>query len=433
MPRRLYTLLLWCAAPFALLALLWRARREPGALRGFGARFGFGPALATSGNIWVHAASVGEVQAAAALIGALRARHPGRGCVLSCATPAGRARAEALCAALADVRYAPFDLPGSVARAFRRLRPALLVVIEAEIWPNLLAACAAGAVPVVYASARVSARSAAAWGRWPSLLAPLLARGVSVAAQSADDAARFRALGVPAAAVSVAGNLKFEREVPPETAARGAALRERYAAAGQPLWVAGSTREGEEAAVLQAARMVAERHPGAVLVLAPRHPPRFDAVAALIAAAGCGCQRHSGAGAAGAGMAGAGVAGAGAPRVVLLDTLGELLDFYAAADVAFVGGSLVSAGGHNLLEPAALGVPVVAGPHQFNAPEIAVALRRAGALTVVADATALAGAVDALLDDAAARARQGAAGRAVVAASRGALERIVALAGSVLR
>jgi 3-deoxy-D-manno-octulosonic-acid transferase len=428
MPRRLYTLLLWCVAPFALLALLWRARRESGALRGFGARFGFGPVLATSGNIWVHAASVGEVQAAAALIAALRARHPQRACVLTCATPAGRARAEALCAAQADVRYAPFDLPGSVARAFRRLRPGLLVVIEAEIWPNLLAACAHAGVPVVYASARVSARSAAAWGRWSSLLAPLLARGVSVAAQSADDVARFVALGVPAAAVSVAGNLKFEREVPGEVSARGAALRARYAP-GRPLWVAGSTREGEEAAVLQAARAVAARHPGAVLVLAPRHPPRFDAVAAMVAAAGCACLRHSGAAAA----AVAAAAAPGAPCVVLLDTLGELLDFYAAADVAFVGGSLVPAGGHNLLEPAALGVPVIAGPHQFNAPDIARALQQAGALTIVPDAAALAAAVGALIDDAGARARQGAAGRAVVAANRGALERIVALAESVLR
>lgn len=424
MVRRLYTLLLWCVAPFALLVLLWRARRESGALRGFGARFGFGPALATPGNLWVHAASVGEVQAAAALIAALRARHPQRTCVLTCATPAGRARAEALCAAQADVRYAPVDLPGSLVRAFRRLRPGLLVVIEAEIWPNLLAACAHAGVPVVYASARVSARSAAAWGRWPSLLAPLRARGVSVAAQSADDVARFVALGVPAAAVSVAGNLKFEREVPDGITARGAALRARYAP-GRPLWVAGSTREGEEPAVLQAARMVTARHPGAVLVLAPRHPPRFDAVAAMVAAAGCACLRHSGAAAI--------AAAPGAPCVVLLDTLGELLDFYAAADVAFVGGSLVPAGGHNLLEPAALGVPVIAGPHQFNAPDIARALQQAGALMIVPDAVALAAAVCALIDDAAARARQGAAGRAVVAANRGALGRIVALAESVLR
>jgi 3-deoxy-D-manno-octulosonic-acid transferase len=421
MARRLYTLLLWCACPFLLLALLWRARRERGALRGFGARFGLGPALAGAGNVWVHAASVGEVQAALVLIAALRERYAGRGFVLTTATPAGRARAAAVCGNGVDVRYAPFDLPGSLARAFRRLRPALLVVLEAEIWPNLLAAAGRRGVPVVYASARVSARSAAAWGRSPALLRPLLADGVSVAAQTERDAARFRALGVPAGAVSVAGNLKFERAVAADAAARGAALRARYAA-GRPLWVAGSTREGEETAVLEAAQAIAARHPGTVLVLAPRHPPRFDAVAEAIVAAGCACVRHSGAVAAGADGA----------RVVLLDTLGELPDFYAAADVAFVGGSLVRAGGHNLLEPAALGVPVVAGPHQFNGPEIAEALQQAGALTIVPDAAALAAVVTALLDDPTTRSRQGAAGRAVVAANRGALERIVALAGSVL-
>ncbi|MCC7464365.1 MAG: 3-deoxy-D-manno-octulosonic acid transferase [Gammaproteobacteria bacterium] len=422
MTRFLYTLLLRCACPFAVLALLWRARREPGAWRGFGARFGLGATLAAAGNVWVHAASVGEVQLAAELITTLRARHPGRAWVLTCATPAGRARATALCGATVSVRYAPFDLPGSVARALQRLRPALLVIVEAEIWPNLLAACTRDGIPVVYASARVSARSAAAWARFPALLAPLLGRGVSVAAQSPEDAARFRSLGVPAVAVSVAGNLKFERVVPEAAVARGAALRARYAP-GRPLWVAGSTREGEEGPVLQAAQAVAARHPGAVLVLAPRHPPRFEAVAAVVAAAGCGCVRHSGSGA----------AVPGEPQVVLLDTLGELLDFYAAADVAFVGGSLVRAGGHNLLEPAALGVPVVAGPYQFNAPDVARVLQAAGALLIVPDAVSLAGAVGALLADPGERARRGAAARAVVAANRGALERIVALASSVLQ
>lgn len=421
MARRLYTLLLRLACPFALLLLVWRARREPGALRGFGARLGLGAALGTSGNLWVHAASVGEVQAAAALIDALRTEFPQRALVLTCATPAGRARAEALCGSIADVRYAPLDLPGSLVRAFRRLRPGLLVILEAEIWPNLLAACARGNVPVVFASARISARSAAAWARWPGLLRPLLAHGVAVAAQSEADAERYRGLGVPAAAVVVAGNIKFDRAPLPDSAARGARLRERYAP-GRPLWVAGSTREGEEALVLAAARTVAQRCPGAVLVLAPRHPPRFAEVGAAVAAAGCGLIRHSG-----------GAPLPGEPQVVLLDTIGELVDFYAAADVAFVGGSLVPAGGHNLLEPAALGVPVIAGPHQFNAPDIARALQAGGALTIVADAAALAAAVADLLGDAGARALQGAAARAAVAANRGALQRIVALVRSVLR
>ena len=209
--------------------------------------------------------------------------------------------------------------------------------------------------------------------------------------------------------------------MPPGASAHGARLRERYAPA-RPLWVAGSTREGEESLVLAAARSVALRCPGAVLALAPRHPQRFAEVAALVAAAGCGCIRHSG-----------GTAVPGDPQVVLVDTLGELMDFYAAADLAFVGGSLVPAGGHNLLEPAALGLPVIAGPHQFNAPEIARTLEDGGALTIVADTAALADAVTDLLTDAVVRSRQGAAARAAVEANRGALQRIVVLIRSVLR
>jgi 3-deoxy-D-manno-octulosonic-acid transferase len=186
--------------------------------------------------------------------------------------------------------------------------------------------------------------------------------------------------------------------------------------------VAGSTREGEEAIVLEAARAVAERCPGMVLALAPRHPPRFAEVATTIAAAGFACIRHSG-----------GAPGAGEPQVVLVDTLGELMDFYAAADVAFVGGSLVRLGGHNLLEPAMLGVPVIAGPHQFNAPDIARVLEEAGALRIVEDAAGLAAAVIEMLGDPGLRGRAGAAGRNAIAANRGALERILETVRSVLR
>ena len=418
--RRLYTLLLWLALPFALPWLWWRAGREPGGQRGFGARLGFGAAPAAPGGLWLHAASVGEVQAAAALFDALAREFPEAPLLLTCGTPAGRARARTLFGARAMVEYAPLDLPGAVRRALRRLQPALLVVLEAEIWPNLLAACAARGVPVVYASARLSERSARLWARGPGLLSPALARGVWVAAQSAADAARYARIGVPAGRIRVAGNLKFDRALPPDVRERGARLRARYAP-GRPLWVAGSTRAGEEESVLLAARVVAAHVPGTVLALAPRHPPRFAEVAALLGRLGCGVVRRSD-----------GAATAGQPEVVLVDTLGELLDFYAAADVAFVGGSLVAAGGHNLLEPAALGVPVVAGPHQFSAPDIAAALRAAGALTIVADADGLAAAVMALLADPAARARQGAAARAVVEANRGALERILELLRSVL-
>lgn len=421
MVRPLYTLLLYLALPFVLPHLFWRAWREPGALRGFGTRFGCGPALPDDGNLWIHAASVGEAQAAGVLIQALRAALPERAIVLTCGTATGRARARALCDPSVSVRYAPFDLPGSLARAFARLRPAVLIVLEVEIWPNLLAGCARRGVPVVFASARLSERSASSWARWPVLLAGSLARGVHVAAQSPADAARFVHLGVPATAVSVVGNLKFDRAPLPDVAVRGAGIRARYAP-GQSFWVAGSTREGEEAIVLEAARAVAVGCPGAVLALAPRHPPRFAELAETIVAAGFTCIRHS-----------AGTTAGSGPQIVLVDTLGELVDFYAAADVAFVGGSLVPLGGHNLLEPAMLGVPVIAGPHQSNAPDIARVLEEAAALRIVADAAGLAAAVIGMLGDPGLRSRVGAAGRDAIAANRGALEQILETVRSVLR
>ena len=422
--RRLYTLLLYLALPWATAVVLLRGLSAREYWRGWGARFGFGPTLPV-GGIWVHAVSVGEVQAAAVLIDALQKRLPMLPINLTCATPTGRAQARALLPGM-DVRYAPYDLPGCVRRSVARLQPRLLVIIETELWPNLLhSACRAG-VPVLIASGRLSERSTRRYAAMPGLLAPSMRANVWVGAQSQADAARFLRLGARSERVHVVGNIKFDRLVPDSQRERGVALRAQYAS-GRSVWVAGSTQPGEEALVLQAQQQLLRLDMPPLLVLAPRHPQRFDEVAGLVERLGLRCVRRSAA----KSVAAAGT-GAGPPDVLLLDTLGELVDFYAAADVAFVGGSLVPIGGHNLLEPAALGLPVLAGPHLFNSPDTARTLREFAALTIVRDAPALAAAVALLLADPALRARQGAAGSAAVAASRGAREQLCILCEQLL-
>lgn len=410
--RRLYTLLLYLALPVVVPAMALRAWREHSGFAGWRQRFGFGPHRA-GGGIWVHAASVGEAQAAAILIAALPgAEHRNSEITLTCMTATGRARARALLPNT-DVRYAPYDLPGCVRRTLQRLKPRLLVVMETELWPNLLHQAAQDGVQILLASARISARTAGWYRRLTGLLQPTLRERVWVAAQSSADAHRFLALGVPRERVRVSGNLKFDRRLAPDLVARGAALRARYAP-GRPLWVAGSTQEGEEPIVLAAHRQLRERLPEALLVLAPRYPQRFDAVVALVQGTGLRLVRRS------------------RPdsedrfEVLVLDTLGELMDFYAAADVAFVGGSLMPIGGHNLLEPAAIGLPVLSGPHQFNSPDIARTLNECGALTTVTDASSLAAALLRLLSDPELRARQGGSARAAIEANRGALAGVLA-------
>ncbi|MBS0387721.1 MAG: lipid IV(A) 3-deoxy-D-manno-octulosonic acid transferase [Proteobacteria bacterium] len=423
MARRLYTLLVLLALPLASLVVLWRGFRDRDYWRGWRERFGCGaPLEGEQRGLWLHAVSVGEVQAAASLVAALRREWPELPLAVTSATPAGRSRARAAFESGVDARYAPYDLPWCVRAALRRLRPTLLVVMETELWPNLLDECDRAGVGVLIVSARLSARSRARWSRFNTLLQPALGRRVLIAAQSAADAERFISLGAPAARVRVCGNIKFDREPRPGVVSGGVALRARYAAA-RPLWVAGSTHAGEEQAALAAHAALRTAWPQALLVLAPRHRPRFDEVARLLDERSLRWLRHS---AALADPAGTSVAAAQID-VLLLDTIGELEDFYAAADVAFVGGSLVPVGGHNLLEPAALGVATLAGPAQGNAPDVARLLQQNGGLQLVRDAAELGAAVQVLLADSPARARMGKAAQATVAANRGALDQALVM------
>lgn len=413
--RYFYTLAGYLLLAPLFCAVLWfRGLRDPRYRRNFAQRFGNGEAMPEP-SIWVHAVSVGEVNAAAVLVRTLHDRYPGIPLVVTTLSPLGDERARTLLGDRANVRYLPLDLPGSVGRFFDRVKPRIAVIFETELWPNLYHECGRRRVPLVLASARLSPRAMSRYRRFLSLFQEVLANRVTIAAQGENDAARFRSLGADPERTHVTGNLKFDFAVPANVKTKGAELRERYAA-GRHVWVAGSTHAGEEAIVLDAHREVRKTHPGAILVLVPRHPQRFNEVAAWLEKQNVRFIRHS-------------QPSARTPdlEVVLVDTLGELLDFYAMGDVAFVGGTLVEVGGHNLLEPAALGVPVLAGPHNFNSADVANMLVERGAALIVHDAQELAARVSVLLSSPAERTRIGALGRECVEDNRGALDKLLGL------
>jgi 3-deoxy-D-manno-octulosonic-acid transferase len=363
----------------------------------------------------VHAVSVGEVQAAAGLIRELRRRSPGLDVVITTVTPTGAQQARSLFGSQVRHCYLPYDLPGSVGRFLKRIRPAVAIILETEIWPTLYHELGRRKIPLVLASARVSIRSVDRYRQLATLFRETLSHGILIGAQSAVDAERFLAIGAAPGRVRVTGNEKFDLEVPQATIAAGREFR-RQCAAARPVWIAGSTHEGEEDAVLAAHVIVRSRHPDALLILVPRHPQRFDAVRGLLRKRGHAyAQRSSGE------LPGA------KDDVFLVDTLGELQLFYAAADVAFVAGSLVPIGGHNLLEPAALGLPILSGPHTQNAQDVAELLVQAGAVRIVRSREELAERVVDYFDDPERARQDGARGRQAVAQNRGAVDQIVAM------
>lgn len=419
--RFIYIVLAYLLAPIVIGVMLWRGLRDRSYWANLGERFGYGVPPNGTDGIWVHAVSVGEVQASAALVRSLRERYPQLPIVLTTVTPTGAERARAQFGDTVHVRFVPYDLPGSVRRFFDRVKPRLAIILETELWPNLYNECGRRGVPLVLASARISPRSVDRYRRLASLFRETLSHGIVIAAQSEGDAERFRSIGANPARTHVTGNIKFDFSLPADIAATGARLRAQHAGS-RLVWVAGSTHAGEEEIVLDVQRSLATGGRRPLLVLVPRHPARFADVAAMLQRRGVRFVRRS-----------SGAACTEETEVLLVDTLGELVSFYAACDVAFVGGSLVPIGGHNLLEPAVLGVPILTGPHSFNAEDIAELLIAAGAAEVVADASALQVALDRLLGDSSLRARRGAIGRTAVDRNRGALDRLLALIEPVLR
>lgn len=412
--RILYSFCFYLLLPLIVARLWWKGRRSPGYRARLAERFGlFAPPA--PGGIWVHAVSLGETIAALPLIQALKARYPGETITVTTTTPTGSERVRAALGDSVFHVYAPYDLPDSLARFLERVHPRMLIIMETELWPNTLRACRVRGLPVVLANARLSARSAQGYARFPSLTRSMLGDLSAVAAQHADDAGRFVALGLPAERATVTGSIKFDLNVPAALVEQARALRESLGVA-RPVWIAASTHRGEDELVLQAFAAVRLRFPETLLLLVPRHPERFGEVAALVERSGLKCVRRS-----------EGRPCAPDTAVFLGDSMGELLLFYAAADLAFVGGSLVPIGGHNVLEPAALRVPALTGPHYFNFAEITRSLLTAGGVREVAGAEALGEAVCDWLAEPAARARAGAAAYAVIEANRGALARLLEL------
>jgi len=385
-----------------------------------GQRFGFGlPKLERC--IWIHAVSVGEVQAAAPLVRALAAGYPGTPLLITTVTPTGAARVEALFGDFAWHAYLPFEFPHAVNAFFERVRPAAALVMETEIWPNLYRGCGVRGVPLILVSARISPRSVPGYRKLLPLIRETLSHGIIIAAQSSADAERFLALGASPERTCVMGNIKFDVEPVPGIAKAGRDERKRLFGE-RPVWIAASTHEGEEEQILEAHRALRAQYPDLLLVLVPRHPQRFDAVRDLIER-----ERFEAVARTENRPVDEGTA------VFLGDTMGEVPLFYAMSDVAFVAGSLVPIGGHNLLEPAAQGVAVVTGPHNFNAQDIADLFIARDACRVVADRHELVTVVSELLCDGPEAERIGHNGLRLLEENRGALERLLVLLRPLIR
>ncbi len=424
--RGLYSLALYVLAPITVYHLIWRGFRQREYFLRWNERYAMyahasnpdasaprpetnQSATAHGPTTWIHAVSVGEVNAAAPLVDALRLTRPDLRVLLTTITPTGSARVRALWGNTIEHVYLPYDLPGAVSRFLEHYRPSLALIMETELWPNLLLGCRDHGVPAYIINARLSERSLRGYRVLKPLIACALRTVHGVLAQSAADGERFVRLGASPAVLRITGNLKYDIAVPDGGPAFAATFAERIAS--RPAWIAASTHADEEHAIVAIHRRLREHWPDLLLLWAPRHPERFKPVSQLAIDAGWRVStrrltqwpdRDD--------------------AVFVIDTLGELMTFYRCAQVAFVGGSLQEIGGHNLLEPAAVGTAIVTGPHLHNFTDIAAHLLRAGALRVGADADEVGVHIAALLDDAEAREAMVQAGRTLVEQGRGALQ-----------
>lgn len=412
MPRLFYSLLLYLLVPLILLRLLYRALRAADYRRRVAERFGFFKPPTRTNGLWVHAVSVGESIAAAPLIRHFLEKHPELPVVVTCMTPTGSERIRELFGDRVFHVYAPYDLPDAVSRFLNRVQPRTAVIMETEIWPNMVCQTRARGIPVLLANARLSERSARGYQRLSGLSRPVMQAMYRIVAQGQADALRFSALGVSADALRVSGSIKFDVSIAPALREQAAALRS--AMGHRPTWIAASTHEGEDGMLLEAHQQLLQTLPEALLILVPRHPERFDSVARQIEQMGLRYTRRS-------------LDGTAAPdsQVLLGDTMGELLLLLGAANIAFIGGSLIPRGGHNSLEAAAWGLPVLTGPSDFNFAEISQLLQSAAAQQVVDSREALHAALDSLFSDATLRQQRGQNALAVVDANRGALQILI--------
>jgi 3-deoxy-D-manno-octulosonic-acid transferase len=403
-PRFFYTLGLWLLLPYIFFHLLWRGRRQREYLHHIGERFGFYPLCSDKPVIWLHTVSVGETRAAASLVKRLREEYPGHQLLLTHTTPTGRAASNQLYGNDVLRVYLPYDYPFAVRRFLRHFKPQLGILLETEIWFNLIHTCHEAGIPLLLLNARMSEKSARGYARFASLTRTALGELMAVAAQTDDDATRLTRLG--ANNVSVMGNLKFDIEPPSAMLELGKQLRAQFGA-DRKILLAASTREGEEALLLGALAPI--ELPELLLVIVPRHPQRFDEVAALLKKLGLRFQRRS-----------EGQPVSADTQAVLGDSMGEMFAYYAACDVAFIGGSLLPYGGQNLIEACAVGKPVLIGPHTYNFTEAAKLAIASGAARKIDSADDLIRAAGELLGDPMRLAKTGERGLQFVAAHQGA-------------
>ena len=414
--RFLYTALLWLLLPYVFLHLWWRARKQPEYLQHIGERFGRYSVTTDKPVIWLHTVSVGETRATATLVKRLRERYPGHQLLLSHTTPTGRAASKQLFGDGVIRVYLPYDYPFAVQHFLSHFKPRLGVLLETEVWFNLIHACQDANIPLLLLNARLSAKSAHSYARFRALTREGLHSLALIAAQTEDDALRLASLGNRA--VPVMGNLKFDIVPPADMLTLGAEMRQRFGAQ-RPVFLAASTREGEEVLLLNALQYAAVDN--LLVVVVPRHPQCFDEVAALIEQHGFRLQRRS-----------SNEPIAPDTQFVLGDSMGELFAYYVACDAAFIGGSLLPLGGQNLIEACAVGKPVLLGPHTYNFAQAAAAAIACGAALRVQHADDLVHLLNVLMYDAERSQAMGAAGRRFVQENQGATERALSLIDTIL-
>ncbi len=411
--RLMYTVIFYSLLPFILLRLLWRSFAAPAYARRWAERFGiFSPLQTDKKVVWLHTVSVGEFLAALPLIKQLQSNERLL-LVITTTTPTGSERVRTTLGDSVFHVYAPYDLPDAVNRFLSRIKPSLYLVMETELWPNTLAACAKRAIPSLLINGRLSERSARGYARFSGLTAPMLGNLSTALIQNSVDAERFVALGLPAEKAVVTGNIKFDLSITDDLRERAGALKQQLSSNGRRLiLIAASTHQGEDEIILDAfaqLRAIAGETQSAVLILVPRHPERFERVGQLCSARGFQVMRRSE------------QQWSDSADILLGNTMGELLLMFGASDIAFVGGSLVPNGGHNFIEPAAWGLPLLSGEHLFNFAEVAQLMREAGALVTAGSAAHLAQAFQVLVEDVGERERRGAAALRVAQENRGAL------------
>ena len=375
--RNLYSVFFTLALPVVYLRLFYRGLKAPLYRKRLLERVGIFSDMPPAGGLWLHAVSVGEALTAVPLLKAFQARHPDVPITVTTMTPTGSERVKASLGDTVFHVYLPYDLPFALGNFFRRVQPSVAVIMETELWPNVLQQCQKRDIPVILANARISDQSIKGYQRLGAITSMMLNQLSCVLAQSKLDGERLLMLGLPKDKLIISGNLKFDKQPSEEQIAQGAILKAQLAE--RLVWVAASTHQGEDEQILEALSQLKQSHPDALLILIPRHPERFNSVSEMVESHGFTMIRRS-----------SGQCVSDETDVLVGDTMGELNIFFKAADVAFVGGSLIPHGGHNLLEPAAHAIPVISGPHLQNFAEIKQQLLNANAVTITHNATELA-------------------------------------------